>query len=64
MDDTFEIYPDEIAELKTVREFEIWLNALDSVIAFTNIDRLIEHLTTIDKPEFVMYALEFKHKYL
>ena len=64
MEDEFEIYPEEINDLKNVREFQIWLNTLDTALAFSNIDNLIEYLTTIDKPEFVMYALEFKHKYL
>ena len=64
MDGTFDIFPEDIEQLETVREFNIWLNAMDSAIAFTNIDSLIEYLISIDRPEFVMAALDFKHKYL
>jgi len=62
--DEFEIYPEEIASLRNAREFEIWLNAIDSVICFENIDNLIEYLITIDRPDFVLEAIKFKKKYL
>jgi hypothetical protein len=37
----FEIYEDDIAHLETVREFNIWLTAIDNIIEFDNIDPLI-----------------------
>jgi len=61
--DEFEIYPEEIASLRNAREFEIWLNAIDSVICFENIDNLIEYLITIDRPDFVLEAIKFKKQY-
>ena len=64
MNDEFEIYEDDISQLETVREFNIWLTAIDSVIDFENIDPLIEFLIEANRYEFVMAALDFKHKYL
>jgi hypothetical protein len=60
----FEIYEDDIAHLETVREFNIWLTAIDNIIEFDNIDPLIEYLIQVDRYDFVMAALDFKHKYL
>tara|TARA_R110002020_G_scaffold209127_2_gene415070 strand:- start:171 stop:374 length:204 start_codon:yes stop_codon:yes gene_type:complete len=60
----FEIYPEDIEQLETVKEFDIWLSAIDSVIEIDNLDPLIEHLISVDRPQFVMAALGFKHKYL
>ena len=60
----FEIYTDTIISLQNVREFEVWLIATDDVIEFVNIDSLIEYLLEIDRPEFVLKALEFKQNYL
>jgi len=64
MNDEFEIYEDDILQLETVREFNIWLTAIDNAIELENIDPLIEYLISVDRPEFVMAALDFKHKYL
>ena len=60
----FEIYEDDIANLETVREFNIWLNAIDNIVEFDNIDPLIEYLIGIDRPDFVMACLDFRQKYL
>ena len=60
----FEIHEEDISQLETVREFNIWLHAIDDAIEFENIDPLIEYLISIDRPDFVMAALDFKHKYL
>jgi hypothetical protein len=62
--DDFEIYCGTIENLQSVREFEIWLTATDDAIEITNIDPLIEYLLEINKPEFVLKALEFKQLYL
>lgn len=64
MNGQFEIYEDDISQLETVREFNIWLNAIDNAIEIENIDPLIEYLINIERPDFVMAALDFKHKYL
>lgn len=64
MSNEFEIYPEEIEQLQNLREFEIWFNAIDSCVNFDNIDNLIEYLTTIERPEFLLYAINFKNKYL
>ena len=60
----FEIHAENIENLETVREFNIWLYAIDDVIQIENVDALVEYLISVDRPEFVMAALDFKHKYL
>ena len=60
----FEIYEEDIAQLETVREFNIWLNAIDNIVEFDNIDPLIQYLISVDRYDFVMASLDFKHKYL
>ena len=60
----FEIHAEDIENLETVREFNIWLYAIDDAIQIDNIDPLVEYLISVDRPEFVMAALDFKHKYL
>ncbi len=60
----FEIHAEDIEQLETVREFNIWLNTIDDAIGIENLDPLIHYLITIERPEFVMAALDFKHKYL
>lgn len=64
MDYGFDIYAEDIEELENVREFKIWLNATDAVLEFENIDPLIEYLISVNRYEFVMAALDFKHKHL
>lgn len=64
MSDEFEIYPEEIEQLQNLREFEIWFNTIDSCVNFDNIDNLIAYLMTIERPEFLLYAMDFKNKYL
>ena len=64
MNSEFEIYEEDISNLENVREFNIWLNATDAIIEFDNIDPLIEYLIEASRPDFVMAALDFKHKYL
>ena len=64
MNEEFDIYPEDIEQLETIKEFNIWLKATDSVIEITNIDPLIEHLIEANRYDFVMAALEFKYKYL
>ena len=60
----FEIHAEDIEQLETVREFNIWLYAIDDAIQIENVDALVEYLISVDRPEFVMAALDFKHKYL
>lgn len=60
----FEIFPEEIESLQSLREFEIWFTTIDSVVDFDDIDPLLEYLTTIERPDFYMYAFNFKQKYL
>ena len=60
----FEIHAEDIEQLETVREFNIWLYAIDDAIHIENVDALVEYLIGIERPEFVMAALDFKHKYL
>ena len=60
----FEIHSEDIEQLETVREFNIWLYAIDDAIHIENVDALVEYLIGIERPEFVMAALDFKHKYL
>ena len=60
----FEIHAENIENLETVREFNIWLYAIDDAIQIENVDALVEYLISVDRPEFVMAALDFKHKYL
>jgi hypothetical protein len=64
MDNGFDIYSEDIEQLETLREFNVWLTATDNVIEFENIDPLIEHLIQANRYDFVMAALDFKHKYL
>jgi len=64
MNDEFDIYPEDIEQLETIREFNIWLSAIDANIEITNIDPLVEYLISVDRYDFVMAALDFKHKYL
>lgn len=64
MNDEFQIYPEEIEQLESLREFEIWFNTMDSCVQFENIDSLLSYLSTIDKPDFYMYAYNFKQQYL
>jgi hypothetical protein len=64
MNDAFEIYPEDIEQLETIREFNIWLNAIDNAIEIENLDPLIEYLISVNRYDFVMAALDFKHKYL
>ncbi len=60
----FEIHSEDIEQLETVREFNIWLYAIDDAIHIENVDALVEYLIEVERPEFVMAALDFKHKYL
>jgi len=60
----FEIYEEDIAQLESVREFKIWITTIDNIIEIDNLDPLIEHLISIERPDFVMAALDYKHKYL
>ena len=60
----FEIHSEDIEQLETVREFNIWLYAIDDAIHIENVDALVEYLIGIERPEFVMAALDFKYKYL
>ena len=60
----FDLHVECIKEFETVREFEVWLTATDNLIQFSNIDNLIYFLIEINKPDFVMAALDFKRQYL
>ena len=63
MEGEFAITEWDIRRCKNREQFVLWLETVDDLITFENIDNLIELLIHMELPEYTMEALNFKYKY-